>query len=107
MAVTAKLLNGGVTGTATPTVASYTVPASTTAILTNVTITNNTTSTVSTYFSIGTASNPETIYYKTLAANQTVLVELKQVLVAGEQIWRPWASAESSVYYWFSGVEIT
>lgn len=106
MAVTAKLLGGGA-ASSTPTAASYTVPASTTAILTNVTITNNTTSTVSTYFLIGTATNPERIYYKTLAANETVLVELKQVLAAGEQIWVPWASANTSVYYWFSGVEIT
>lgn len=101
MATTTKVLFRG-TVTTTTTATLYTVPASTTAVITSILV-SNTAASAATF----------TIYFNTvpvfvtssIAANSTAVVDLKQVLTAGQLI-QGGASA-TTVAFHISGVEIS
>lgn len=100
MATTTKALFRGAATTTTSTTL-YTVPASTTAIVTNIAITN-TAGTSGTF----TMSLDDVAIHSatTIAANTTVYIDLKQVLATTKTI-KGGASA-TSINFHISGVEI-
>lgn len=101
MATTAKVLSRTILSTAPPQTL-YTVPASTTTIVTNIAVVNTTTSdqTVYLYFE-GTL----VLANYTIATNSTVYLDMKQVLVATNTITGLMSSLGVSIH--ISGVEIT
>jgi len=100
MATTTKALFRGAATTTTSTTL-YTVPASTTAIVTNIAITN--TAGTSGTFTMS-LDNVEIHSATTIAANTTVYIDLKQVLETTKTI-KGGASA-TSINFHISGVEI-
>jgi hypothetical protein len=99
MAVTSKVLAR--TAAATSSTTLYTVPASTTAVVTNIAVTNSATSAAT--FTI-TLDGVDLFKDAALAANTTALFDLKQVL-ATTKIIAGLASAVT-VKFQISGVEI-
>lgn len=100
MATTTKALFRGAATTTTSTTL-YTVPASTTAIITNIAVTN-TAGTSGTF----TISLDDVAIHSatTIAANTTVYIDLKQVL-ATTKIIKGGASA-TSINFHISGIEV-
>ena len=91
-------------GTATTSVITlYTVPASTTTVITNIAVANTTGSAQTFTLGIGAATLG---FNQTIAANSTAYIDLKQVINAGEII-QGGASATFSVQFHISGVEIS
>lgn len=99
MAVTSKVLAR--TAAATSSTTLYTVPAATTAVVTNIAVTNSDTSDAT--FTI-TLDGVDLFKDAALAANSTALIDLKQVL-ATTKIIAGLASAVT-VKFQISGVEI-
>jgi len=101
MATTTKALFRGAATTTTSTTL-YTVPASTTAIITNIAVTN-TAGTSGTF----TISLDDVAIHSatTIAANTTVYIDLKQVL-ATTKIIKGGASA-TSINFHISGIEVS
>jgi hypothetical protein len=98
--ISKALFRGAATTTTTTTL--YTVPASTTAVVTNIVVTN-TAATAGT-FTIGLAGT-SLATATTVGANNSTVIELKQVLAAG-QVLAGGASA-TSINFHISGVEIS
>jgi phage-related protein len=99
MATTTKALARGAFATGITTL--YTVPASTTAVVTNIAITNSASSagTFTLYL------NGIDLFFTTaIAANATVVVDLKQVLTATQTITG--LASATTVKFHISGVEI-
>lgn len=99
MATTAKALYRGAAATSSTTL--YTVPASTSTIITNIAITN-TASTAATYTIL--LDDVSFATTTSIAANDTVVIDLKQVLATAKTI-KGLASAVT-VNFHISGVEI-
>jgi hypothetical protein len=99
MAVTSKALARASAGTSSATL--YTVPASTTAIITNIAVTNTAASSAT--FTI-TLDSVDILSGVSIAANTTAFFDLKQVL-ATTKIVAGYASAVT-VKFHISGVEI-
>lgn len=101
MATTTKALFRGAATTTTSTTL-YTVPASTTAIITNIAVTN-TAGTSGTF----TISLDDVAIHSatTIAANTTVYIDLKQVLATTKTI-KGGASA-TSINFHISGIEVS
>jgi len=101
MATTTKALFRGAATTTTSTTL-YTVPASTTSIVTNIAITN----TAGTSGTFTMSLDDVTIHSATtIAANTTVYIDLKQVLATTKTI-KGGASA-ASINFHISGVEVS
>lgn len=100
MATTVKAL---FRGAATTTVGTtlYTVPASTTAVITNIVVTNTSASIQSYSLSLGGISIATTI---AIAATDSVVIDMKQVLAAASSITG--GASATSVNFHISGVEI-
>ena len=100
MATTVKALYRGAATTNTATTL-YTVPASTTAVITNIVVTN-TSGSIQTYtlaldgISIATTVN--------IAANDSIIIDMKQVLATTKTITG--GASATSVNFHISGVEI-
>jgi len=99
MATTLKSLARGAFATSSGTL--YTVPASTTAIVTNITICNATASNQTFNLSF---QGSEVFYESSLLPNQTAVIDMKQTL-ATANIITGYASS-TSVKYHISGAEI-
>ena len=100
MATTTKVL---FRGAATTTVGTtlYTVPASTTTVLTNITVTNTAASAGT--FTLGLAGT--SLHTTTaIAANTTVYIDCKQVLVATNTVTG--GASATTINFHISGVEI-
>ena len=104
MANTPKALFRGA-ATVTTTTVLYTVPASTTTVVTNVCITNTAGTAATFTLGMGTAGANTALHTTTaIAANSTVYVDLKQVLVATNTITGGASAITVSMH--ISGVEI-
>ena len=106
MATTSKQLFRATSTTNTTTVL-YTVPASTTTVVTNMAICNPTGVAATFTLAMGTSSMGGQVYLHVatpIAANTTVYIDLKQVLSATDQITG--GSSSGSVTFHISGVEI-
>lgn len=100
MAVTPKVFYRGA-GLATPSGAAYTVPASTTAVITNIVITNTTATAASGVISL--INGTRNIMNPTVPANSTIYLDCKIAMSATENLWTP---SNTSLSYHISGVEI-
>jgi hypothetical protein len=100
MATTSKVLAR--TAAATSSTTLYTVPASTTAVITNIVVTNTAASAATFTLTLNGVSLFTTV---ALAANSTAMFDLKQVLATG-QVIAGLASA-TTVNFHISGVEIS
>lgn len=106
MAVTtSKALYRGAAATSTATL--YTVPASTTTVVTNIAVCNTSASSQTFSIVLGSLTNPFNLHTSTtIAANTTVYIDCKQVLTAvANDLIRGSASA-TSINFHISGVEI-
>jgi hypothetical protein len=104
MANTPKALFRGAATTTTTTVL-YTVPASTTTVVSNICITNTAASAATFTLGMGTAgSNTSLQTTTTIAANSTIYIDLKQVLVTTNTITG--GASAVTVSFHISGVEI-
>jgi hypothetical protein len=100
MANTAKALFRGA-ATTTTTTTLYTVPASTTAIVTNIVITN----TSSTAYTFTLSLDDVAIHTATsIAGNSTIYIDTKQVLAAAKII--KGGASNTAVNFHISGMEI-
>jgi len=90
------------TAAATSSATLYTVPASTTAVITNIVVTNTAASAATFTLTLNGVSLFTTV---ALAANSTAMFDLKQVLATG-QVIAGLASA-TTVNFHISGVEIS
>lgn len=104
MATTTKVLARTAASVTTTTVL-YTVPASTTAVATNIAV-NNTSGSAQTFtLAMGPSAGQIDLHTTTaIAANSTVYIDLKQVLVATNTITG--GASATSVNFHISGVEI-
>ena len=100
MAATPKILFRGA-ATPNPGTLIYTVPASTTAIITNIVITNTDSADATYSFALNDIVLANTV---TVGGNDSTVLDLKQVLTAGQTL-KGWSSA-STVNFHVSGVEI-
>lgn len=100
MAVTAKRLYKGTAGTSATT--AYTVPASTTTIVKNIVLTNKTASAATATITI---AGIEVINNYSVAANDTVVIDLSLVMSATETI-TVLAGTASAINVYISGVEV-
>jgi hypothetical protein len=104
MANTLKALFRGAATTTTTTVL-YTVPASTTTVVTNICITNTAAAAATFTMAMGTAGTPTALHTTTaIAANSTVYLDIRQVLIATNTITGG-ASAITCSFH-ISGVEV-
>lgn len=105
MAVTTpKALFRGAATTTTTTVL-YTVPASTTTIVTNIAVTNTSSTDYTFTLGMGTAGSNTSLHTaSTIAANSTAYIDLKQVLVATNTITG--GASNVAVSFHISGVEV-
>ena len=104
MATTSKTLFRGA-ATTTVTTLLYTVPASTTTVITNIGVTNTSTSTQTFTLSIGTSGSEVVLHSATtISANSTVYIDCKQVLTAAQVI--DGGASATSVNFHIAGVEI-
>lgn len=99
MAVTSKVLAR--TAAATSSTTLYTVPSATTAVVTNIAICNPTAASVTASILL---NDTDLLGAVSVAANSTIVVDLKQVLPATQTI-KGFASS-TSVDFHISGVEI-
>lgn len=105
MATTSKALFRG-EATITTTTVLYTVPAATTAIVSNIAVTNTAASAATFTLGMGTAGANTAIHTTTtIAANSTVYIDLKQVLIATNTITG--GASAVTVSFHISGVEIS
>lgn len=105
MATTTKVLARTAASTTTTTVL-YTVPASTTTVVSNIAVTNTSASAQTFTLGMGPAAGQVSIHTATaIAANTTVYIDLKQVLVATNTITG--GASATSVNFHISGVEIS
>lgn len=104
MATTSKVLARTAASLTTTTVL-YTVPASTTTIVTNIAVTN-TSSTAGTFtLAMGPSGSQVALHTTTsIPSNSTVYIDLKQVLVATNTITG--GASATSINFHISGVEI-
>jgi hypothetical protein len=100
MATTTKALFRGAAATSSTTL--YTVPASTTAVVTNIVVTNTASSDASYTLLLDDVSLATTV---TVGASDTSVIDLKQVLATAKTI-KGLASA-TTVNFHISGVEIS
>jgi len=101
MATTSKALFRGAATTSTGTTL-YTVPSATTTVVTNITVTNTAGSAGT--FTLGLAGT--SLHTTTaIAANTTVYIDLKQVIVATNLITG--GASATSINFHISGVEIS
>ena len=100
MATTTKVLSRAAAATSSATL--YTVPASTTTVVTNIVVTNTSSSNQSYTLVLGGVTFADTV---TITAKDTILIDLKQVLVTTNTI-TGFASAVS-VNFHISGVEVS
>lgn len=100
MATTSKTL---FRGAATTTVGTtlYTVPASTTTVVTNIAVTNTAASAGTFTLGLGGTNFATTV---TVGANDTTLIDLKQVLTATQTITG--GASATTINFHISGVEI-
>jgi hypothetical protein len=104
MANTAKALFRGAATTTTTTVL-YTVPASTTTVVTNIAIVNTGSSAYTFTLGMGTAGANTSMHTTTaIAANSTIYIDLKQVLIATNTITG--GASNVAVSFHISGMEI-
>ena len=104
MAVTTKALFRGAATTTTTTVL-YTVPASTTAVVTNIAVTNTGSSAYTFTLACGPAAGQVALHTTTaIAANTTVYIDLKQTLATTNTITG--GASNVAVNFHISGVEI-
>jgi len=104
MATTTKVLARTAASVTTTTVL-YTVPAATTTVATNIAVTNTSGSAQTFTLGMGTAGANTALHTTTaIAANSTVYIDLKQVLVATNTITG--GASAVSVNFHISGVEI-
>ena len=104
MAVTSKSLFRGAATTTTTTVL-YTVPASTTAVVTNIAVTNTGSSAYTFTLGMGPSASQVSLHTTTaIAANTTVYIDLKQVLSATNTITG--GASNAAITFHISGVEI-
>ena len=109
MATVSKLL-ARTTLTTTNSTVIYTVPASTTTVLTNIIISNITASSASFNLTLPDGTGTQVAFATSVAvpANSIVSFDLKQVLGGtGTQTVIAWASAGSALTAHLSGVEIS
>lgn len=100
MATTTKVLSRAAAATSVTTL--YTVPASTTTVVTNIVVTNitGTAGTFTLYL------NGVDLFYTTpIAANSTAMFDLKQVLATGQTITG--LASATSIKFHISGIEIS
>jgi hypothetical protein len=100
MAVTTKALFRGA-ATTTTTTTLYTVPASTTAIVTNIAVTNTGSSSYTFTIALDGVALHTT---STIAANSTQYIDLKQVLATTKLITG--GASNTAVNFHISGVEV-
>lgn len=100
MAATAKRLYKGTAGTTAST--AYTVPASTTTIVKNIVLTNKTASEATITITI---AGTEIVYGYSVAANDTVVIDLSLVMNATETITVQ-SGTTSAINVYISGVEV-
>ena len=100
MATATKVLSRAAAATSSATL--YTVPSATTTVVTNIVVTNTSASNQSYTLALGGVVFADTV---TITAKDTILVDLKQVLVATNTI-TGFASA-TSVNFHISGVEVS
>jgi len=104
MAVTTKNLARTAASLTTTTVL-YTVPASTTTVVTNIAVTNTASSAGTFTLGMGPSGSQVALHTATsIAANTTVYIDLKQVLSATNTITG--GASATSVNFHISGVEI-
>lgn len=105
MANTAKQLFRGA-ATTTVTTVLYTVPASTTTIVSNIAITNTAASAGTFNIGMGTAGANTSLHTTTaIAANSTIYIDLKQVLTATQTITG--GASATTINFMISGMEIS
>jgi hypothetical protein len=100
MATTTKVLARAAAATSSATL--YTVPSLTTTVVTNIVVTNTSASNQSYTLALGGVVFADTV---TITAKDTILIDLKQTLVATNTI-TGFASA-TSVNFHISGVEVS
>lgn len=104
MAVTPTTFYRGAASTTTSTVL-YTVPASTTAIVTNIAVTNTAASAGTFTLAMGQSTNQVAIFTTTtIGANATVFVDMKQPLVATNTITG--GASATTVNFHISGIAV-
>ncbi|MED5042764.1 hypothetical protein P9848_12600 [Geobacillus stearothermophilus] len=101
MAATAKRLYKGTAGTSVTT--AYTVPASTTTIVKNIVMTNKTGSAATITITI---AGVEVVNNYSVAANDTVVIDLSLVMSATETITVQ-AGTANAINVYISGVEVS
>jgi hypothetical protein len=100
MATATKTLFRGAASTSSTTL--YTVPSSTTTVITNIGVTNTSSSTQSYTLSFNGVIFADTV---SIAAKDTVVIDLKQIVVATNTITG--LASATSVNFHISGVEIS
>lgn len=104
MAATPKPLFRGAASLTTTTVL-YTVPASTTTVVSNIAITNTAATSATFTLGMGTAGSNTSLHTTTtIAANSTIYIDLKQALTATQTITG--GASAITVSFHISGVEI-
>ena len=101
MATTSKTLYRGAASTTTTTTL-YTVPSATTTVVTNIVVTNTTSSSGTFTLTLGGTNLATTV---TVGANDSTVIDLKQVLTATQTI-QGGASA-TTINFHIAGVEIS
>lgn len=105
MAVTTKALFRGAATTTTTTVL-YTVPASTTAVVTNIAVTNTAATAATFTLACGPAAGQVALHTTTaIAANTTVYIDLKQTLATTQTITG--GASAATVNFHISGIEVS
>ena len=100
MATTPKILFRGAATTNTATTL-YTVPASTTTIVTSIVITNTASSTGTFTLALGATNLATTV---TVGANDSTVLDMKQVLTAAQTITG--GASATTINFHISGVEV-
>ena len=94
------------TAAATSSTVLYTVPASTTTVVSNIAVTNTAGSAGTFTLGMGTAGSNTSLHTTTaIAANATVYIDLKQVLVTTNTITG--LASATTINFHISGVEIS
>jgi hypothetical protein len=105
MATTTKALFRGA-ATTTVTTLLYTVPSATTAVITNIAVANTASSAGTFTLAIGTSGSEVLLFDAVaIAADSTVVVDLKQVLSAAQVI--DGGASATTINFHISGVEIS
>jgi hypothetical protein len=105
MATATKVLARTAASTTTTTVL-YTVPASTTTVVSNIAVTNTASSAGTFTLAMGPSAGQVALHTTTaIAANSTVYIDLKQVLVATNTITG--GASATTINFHISGVEVS